>query len=181
MKNQPVRTWEESPWSNHMTQRGKIASQMLTLSLSLSQCHFFTSNGKGHYSHQVENTDPTLSFHITVATSFVDELTQSPTTFYNINPGESATLTTLSQTHALSLSIWPSMAASEGQNNGTSIRNAFGNVLAFFILLLIGVLAFSIRLFSVSISLFLLSSFSDPFTFISFFNAISSVGIQQLR
>ncbi|XP_031250654.1 dolichyl-diphosphooligosaccharide--protein glycosyltransferase subunit STT3A-like [Pistacia vera] len=31
----------------------------------------------------------------------------------------------------------------------TTLRNAFGNVLSFFILLLIGVLAFSIRLFSV--------------------------------
>ncbi|RDX63095.1 Dolichyl-diphosphooligosaccharide--protein glycosyltransferase subunit STT3A [Mucuna pruriens] len=40
------------------------------------------------------------------------------------------------------------MAASDA-HNGTSIRHAFGNVLAFFILLLIGVLAFSIRLFSV--------------------------------
>ncbi|CAL0324010.1 unnamed protein product [Lupinus luteus] len=41
------------------------------------------------------------------------------------------------------------MAATDAQNNGTAIRNAFGNVLAFFILLLIGLLAFSIRLFSV--------------------------------
>ncbi|KAM2407456.1 hypothetical protein ACFX1X_026633 [Malus domestica] len=37
------------------------------------------------------------------------------------------------------------MAAS----NGTTLRHAFGNVLSFFILILIGVLAFSIRLFSV--------------------------------
>ncbi|KAL3036425.1 hypothetical protein AAZX31_01G009100 [Glycine max] len=43
------------------------------------------------------------------------------------------------------------MAASNAHNGTTtnSIRHAFGNVLAFFILLLIGVLAFSIRLFSV--------------------------------
>ncbi|KHN16965.1 Dolichyl-diphosphooligosaccharide--protein glycosyltransferase subunit STT3 [Glycine soja] len=43
------------------------------------------------------------------------------------------------------------MAASEALNGTTttSIRHAFGNVLAFFILLMIGVLAFSIRLFSV--------------------------------
>ncbi|XP_019436610.1 PREDICTED: dolichyl-diphosphooligosaccharide--protein glycosyltransferase subunit STT3A [Lupinus angustifolius] len=41
------------------------------------------------------------------------------------------------------------MAVTDAQNNGTAIRNAFGNVLAFFILLLIGLLAFSIRLFSV--------------------------------
>ncbi|OIW08922.1 hypothetical protein TanjilG_05898 [Lupinus angustifolius] len=41
------------------------------------------------------------------------------------------------------------MAASDVQNNGSTIRNAFGNMLAFFILILIGVLAFSIRLFSV--------------------------------
>ncbi|KAM5547603.1 dolichyl-diphosphooligosaccharide--protein glycosyltransferase subunit STT3A [Rosa sericea] len=34
-------------------------------------------------------------------------------------------------------------------SNGTTLRNAFGNVLSFFILILIGVLAFSIRLFSV--------------------------------
>ncbi|KAM4123641.1 hypothetical protein ACB094_01G172900 [Castanea mollissima] len=40
------------------------------------------------------------------------------------------------------------MAASE-TSNGTALRYAFGNVLSFFILLLIGVLAFSIRLFSV--------------------------------
>ncbi|BBH08362.1 staurosporin and temperature sensitive 3-like A, partial [Prunus dulcis] len=40
-------------------------------------------------------------------------------------------------------SIWPSMAASE-TSNGTSLRHAFGNVLSFFILILIGVLAFSI-------------------------------------
>ncbi|CAL9027804.1 unnamed protein product [Prunus brigantina] len=40
------------------------------------------------------------------------------------------------------------MAASE-TSNGTSLRHAFGNVLSFFILILIGVLAFSIRLFSV--------------------------------
>ncbi|XP_027357823.1 dolichyl-diphosphooligosaccharide--protein glycosyltransferase subunit STT3A isoform X3 [Abrus precatorius] len=39
------------------------------------------------------------------------------------------------------------MAASDA-NNGTSMRHAYGNALAFFILLLIGVLAFSIRLFS---------------------------------
>ncbi|CAJ2630953.1 dolichyl-diphosphooligosaccharide--protein glycosyltransferase subunit STT3A isoform X2 [Trifolium pratense] len=38
------------------------------------------------------------------------------------------------------------MAATDAQ---TSLRHAFGNVLAFFILILIGVLAFSIRLFSV--------------------------------
>jgi hypothetical protein len=43
------------------------------------------------------------------------------------------------------------MAATDAQ---TSLRHAFGNVLAFFILILIGVLAFSIRLFSVSISPF---------------------------
>ncbi|XXG57402.1 hypothetical protein AAC387_Pa03g4563 [Persea americana] len=44
------------------------------------------------------------------------------------------------------------MADSEDSSKGsttTSLRNAWGNVLAFFILLLIGVLAFSIRLFSV--------------------------------
>lgn len=40
------------------------------------------------------------------------------------------------------------MAASE-TSNGTTLRHAFGNVFALFILLLIGVLAFSIRLFSV--------------------------------
>ncbi|CAN6564402.1 unnamed protein product [Malus baccata var. baccata] len=40
------------------------------------------------------------------------------------------------------------MAASE-TSNGTTLRHAFGNVLSFFILILIGVLAFSIRLFSV--------------------------------
>ncbi|XP_068342761.1 dolichyl-diphosphooligosaccharide--protein glycosyltransferase subunit STT3A-like [Pyrus communis] len=40
------------------------------------------------------------------------------------------------------------MAASETPN-GTTLRHAFGNVLSFFILILIGVLAFSIRLFSV--------------------------------
>ncbi|XP_044472313.1 dolichyl-diphosphooligosaccharide--protein glycosyltransferase subunit STT3A-like [Mangifera indica] len=44
--------------------------------------------------------------------------------------------------------MWPSMAAGE-KASGTTLRNAFGNVLSFFILLLIGVLAFSIRLFSV--------------------------------
>ncbi|GKV06682.1 hypothetical protein SLEP1_g18541 [Rubroshorea leprosula] len=52
---------------------------------------------------------------------------------------------------------WPSMAAPETSTaiaatpttNGTTLRHAFGNVLSFFILLLIGVLAFSIRLFSV--------------------------------
>ncbi|CAK9141379.1 unnamed protein product, partial [Ilex paraguariensis] len=40
------------------------------------------------------------------------------------------------------------MAASEGATE-SNLRHAFGNVLSFFILLLIGVLAFSIRLFSV--------------------------------
>jgi dolichyl-diphosphooligosaccharide--protein glycosyltransferase len=40
------------------------------------------------------------------------------------------------------------MEASE-TSKGTTLRYAFGNVLSFFILLLIGVLAFSIRLFSV--------------------------------
>ncbi|KAK4283858.1 hypothetical protein QN277_000762 [Acacia crassicarpa] len=40
------------------------------------------------------------------------------------------------------------MAASDA-SNGSSFRNAFGSVLSFFILILIGVLAFSIRLFSV--------------------------------
>ncbi|KAM1361166.1 hypothetical protein EV2_027109 [Malus domestica] len=40
------------------------------------------------------------------------------------------------------------MAASE-TSNGTTLRHAFGNVLSIFILILIGVLAFSIRLFSV--------------------------------
>ncbi|RXH74613.1 hypothetical protein DVH24_029334 [Malus domestica] len=43
--------------------------------------------------------------------------------------------------------IWPSMEASQ-TSNGTTLRHAFGNVLSFFILILIGVLAFSIRLFS---------------------------------
>ncbi|KAL5976806.1 Dolichyl-diphosphooligosaccharide--protein glycosyltransferase subunit stt3a [Asimina triloba] len=43
----------------------------------------------------------------------------------------------------------PVMAESEASAKGsTSLRNAWGSVLAFFILLLIGVLAFSIRLFS---------------------------------
>lgn len=57
----------------------------------------------------------------------------------------------LSLSHLTQSSIWPSMAASE-TSNGTALRYAFGNVLSFFILLLIGVLAFSIRLFSVSSS-----------------------------
>ncbi|KAK4280931.1 hypothetical protein QN277_012483 [Acacia crassicarpa] len=39
--------------------------------------------------------------------------------------------------------------ATADASNGTSIRNAIGSVLSFFILILIGVLAFSIRLFSV--------------------------------
>jgi hypothetical protein len=45
-----------------------------------------------------------------------------------------------------------SMADGESSKEATArtLRNAFGNVLSFFILLLIGVLAFSIRLFSVS-------------------------------
>ncbi|RVW96263.1 Dolichyl-diphosphooligosaccharide--protein glycosyltransferase subunit STT3A [Vitis vinifera] len=42
----------------------------------------------------------------------------------------------------------PSMAASEDSNQ-SKIRTVFGSVLSFFILILIGVLAFSIRLFSV--------------------------------
>uniref|UniRef100_A0A2P2LZN7 dolichyl-diphosphooligosaccharide--protein glycotransferase n=4 Tax=Rhizophora mucronata TaxID=61149 RepID=A0A2P2LZN7_RHIMU len=42
-----------------------------------------------------------------------------------------------------------STAGPEGANGATTLRNAFGGVLSFFILLLIGVLAFSIRLFSV--------------------------------
>ncbi|MED6124128.1 Dolichyl-diphosphooligosaccharide--protein glycosyltransferase subunit stt3a [Stylosanthes scabra] len=41
------------------------------------------------------------------------------------------------------------MAASDAHKGDVSMRNAFGSVLAFLILLLIGVLAFSIRLFSV--------------------------------
>ncbi|KAK9681464.1 hypothetical protein RND81_10G004800 [Saponaria officinalis] len=42
------------------------------------------------------------------------------------------------------------MAATESAiNNGSSLRHASGNVLAVFILILIGVLSFSIRLFSV--------------------------------
>lgn len=42
------------------------------------------------------------------------------------------------------------MAAQESQqSSGTTLRHAFGNVLSVFILLLVGVLAFSIRLFSV--------------------------------
>ncbi|KAH7572252.1 hypothetical protein JRO89_XS04G0228000 [Xanthoceras sorbifolium] len=45
--------------------------------------------------------------------------------------------------------FWPSMAAAAETSSQRTLRNAFGSVLAFFILLLIGVLAFSIRLFSV--------------------------------
>ncbi|XP_048228089.1 dolichyl-diphosphooligosaccharide--protein glycosyltransferase subunit STT3A isoform X1 [Ricinus communis] len=41
------------------------------------------------------------------------------------------------------------MAGSESAKGETTLRYAFGNVLSFFILILIGVLAFSIRLFSV--------------------------------
>ncbi|KAI5662772.1 hypothetical protein M9H77_22095 [Catharanthus roseus] len=44
--------------------------------------------------------------------------------------------------------LWPSMADPETSGPST-LRNAFGNVLSFLILLLIGVIAFSIRLFSV--------------------------------
>ncbi|KAK1313121.1 Dolichyl-diphosphooligosaccharide--protein glycosyltransferase subunit STT3A [Acorus calamus] len=40
-------------------------------------------------------------------------------------------------------------SASEETTKGSTLRNAFGGVLGFFILLLIGILAFSIRLFSV--------------------------------
>lgn len=60
------------------------------------------------------------------------------------------------QTHKLSLAPTqssPSMAASETSKE-TILRYAFGNVLSFFILVLIGVLAFSIRLFSVSSLIF---------------------------
>ncbi|TXG61446.1 hypothetical protein EZV62_012809 [Acer yangbiense] len=46
-------------------------------------------------------------------------------------------------------SFWPSMAAAAETSSDRTLRNAFGSVLSFFILLLIGVLAFSIRLFSV--------------------------------
>ncbi|KAL9810898.1 putative dolichyl-diphosphooligosaccharide--protein glycotransferase [Arabidopsis thaliana] len=50
------------------------------------------------------------------------------------------------------------MAALESPLPGTptAMRNAFGNVLSVLILVLIGVLAFSIRLFSVSSLMFLL-------------------------
>ncbi|KAG0459542.1 hypothetical protein HPP92_022670 [Vanilla planifolia] len=41
------------------------------------------------------------------------------------------------------------MAAPVDRSKGSTLRNAFGGVLCFFILLLIGILAFSIRLFSV--------------------------------
>ncbi|CAA7397349.1 unnamed protein product [Spirodela intermedia] len=41
------------------------------------------------------------------------------------------------------------MAANEEPKGAGALRNAFGNILCFFILLLIGVIAFSIRLFSV--------------------------------
>ena len=44
--------------------------------------------------------------------------------------------------------VWSSMAAIESAKDST-LRYAFGNVLAFLILVLIGVLAFSIRIFSV--------------------------------
>ena len=67
----------------------------------------------------------------------------------------------LSDTHyKLRARFWPSMAASETSSE-TTLRHAFGNVLSFFILLLIGVLAFSIRLFSVS---YLILNFYPPFT-----------------
>lgn len=83
----------------------------------------------------------------------------SAKTSTDINPSEShwnsLCLSFFVFAYILSLqsSIWPSMAASDAQNGVSSVRHAFGNVLAFFILLLIGVLAFSIRLFSVSIFL----------------------------
>ncbi|KAJ8527963.1 hypothetical protein K7X08_015414 [Anisodus acutangulus] len=44
---------------------------------------------------------------------------------------------------------WPLMAASSDTVTPSSLRQAFGNVFSLFILILIGVLAFSIRLFSV--------------------------------
>lgn len=55
------------------------------------------------------------------------------------------------------------MAATEIQSppQPAALRHAFGNVLSFFILLLIGVLAFSIRLFSVSFSPAFIFSPSD--------------------
>lgn len=53
------------------------------------------------------------------------------------------------------------MAAGAKVDEAT-LRHAFGNVLSFFILLLIGVLAFSIRLFSVR-SLIIAFFRSDPY------------------
>ena len=99
-----------------------------------------------------------MSFHTRVAATFVHKLTQlsllPQRLLIHINPSHTHTISrSLYLTNFLSLrsSIWPSMAASDA-HNGITIRNAFGSVLAFFILLLIGVLAFSIRLFSVSFS-----------------------------
>ncbi|RRT68849.1 hypothetical protein B296_00033685, partial [Ensete ventricosum] len=55
----------------------------------------------------------------------------------------------LASLRVLSCLIPPSMAASSETKGEGTLRKAFGGVLGFFILLLIGALAFSIRLFSV--------------------------------
>lgn len=51
--------------------------------------------------------------------------------------------------HKREIESGPSMAAPETPKS-TTLRHAFGNVLSLFVLLLIGALAFSIRLFSVN-------------------------------
>lgn len=72
--------------------------------------------------------------------------------------------------------FWSSMEASE-TSNGTTLRNAFGNVLSFFILVLIGVLAFSIRLFSVSSMINIYSSIFLDLIVIYYSNSLLLVSL----
>ncbi|KAL4320507.1 hypothetical protein AHAS_Ahas14G0017400 [Arachis hypogaea] len=128
-----------------MNQRGKISSQLHSpapyhsLVFSISKSHSQT--------RPLRFSQPplTLSGSQTLpAAVALPRLSPSPrlasTLGFTLNPRVASPPAPFS---------WPSMAASDAPNGDVLIRNAFGSVLAFLILLLIGVLAFSIRLFSV--------------------------------
>lgn len=121
----------------------------------MTLCHVGNPNGTFVIWHRLQ----TRYCHFTeVAVSLSRKLTQlhSSLVFGSLRrlkklSHTSQTYSFLSPPLSLPSSIWPSMAAPDA-SNGTTVRNAFGSVLSFIILILIGVLAFSIRLFSVSFS-----------------------------
>lgn len=135
-----------------MMRRSPGANKVLPRKITGYPCHFDTDM-KTHHCHLAQRGSFVV---LSKSTSLLQSLSQSLFSSSDLqNPlSPLPTLPPHHLCHSRSLALpqsssWPSMADSE-TSKGTTLRHAFGNVLSLFILLLIGVLAFSIRLFSVN-------------------------------